>query len=524
MASPEYPTDGASQELTDDVRIDSVDESLSDPAATREAIAELPNIDASNTAAPALTVDVDVTEGTLLALEPTMPFPQGETADGSTGLAEDAPSDAMGAPPAHEPNVRESRSPTTVGTRDADNSLNSGKRILREFMRKRGITVLFDDSLRHNVLVQEDLGTRIRKTTITRQFLEDEFCLSPDSLGMKASEIKRIIRRVIDEEQRNRVGDLAERLFTPLSEREQGVANESWLQLAAVFEQDPELTVAKLKHFMWQVKRKTSKCSVSRHMMLIVVGAKQGTGKTQFVDRLVSPWEEAATGPVLISDIADARSADIFRFPIAKIDDMEKVQRDKIAVLKSVITGTNLRRRMLGTMDSTGFVQALTLVGTANYDIQELVDDDSGHRRFASLTMREYAGSPDTNPYWRIINDIDFPLLWRSVPVDDVAPIEGFLGQLEDEQKSGAIKTNLLAWVRGLDINAPEVCEIENRNGIGASSLYELFVSQTGSLMSQTEFGLRMRRYAGRADVPFGIKRKTSENNIYPFKAGLKRS
>lgn len=393
------------------------------------------------------------------------------------------------------------------------------KAAVRDFLMRRGIVILFDGSLRHNELLADDLGAKIRMTMINRQFLEDEFSLSAEAVGMKSSEIKRVIRRVLDEEQRRRVADLAEPLFVPLTAAETEKATDSWLLLASVFEQDTALTVAKLRHFVWQVKRKIIKAEVKRHMMLVVVGAKQGTGKSQFVDRMVSPWAEAATGPVLISDIADARSADIFRFPIAKIDDMEKVQRDKIAVLKSVITGTTLRRRMLGTMDSTGFVQALTLVGTANHDILELVDDDTGHRRFASLTMREWAGGAENNPYWKIINGTDFPLLWRSVPADDVAPIEMFLDLLESEQTSGALKTSLLAWLKAFDPNAPEVLAIERNDGIGASGLYELFVSQTDSLMSQTEFGVRMRRYAGRPDVPFGIKKKSAESNIYPLKA-----
>ncbi|ESZ27567.1 hypothetical protein X733_28460 [Mesorhizobium sp. L2C067A000] len=392
------------------------------------------------------------------------------------------------------------------------------EKIIANYLASRNIKILFNGAIKlQHQRASTTLEMRVSIPETNLQWLEDRIILDHQGT-LKGSVAKRALRRVLDYGERLRLAELAVPLFAELSNAEQEIADGNWLRLASIFKGDVDLTIAKIRQFFWLVKRKVSGERVERHMMLIVVSSKQGVGKTMFVDKLVSPWEEAATGPILITDVTDARSADIFRFPIGKVDDMEKVPVDKIAVLKSVLTSGRMRRRKLGTMGSIDLRQTLTLVGTANQSIHELVEDDTGHRRFAALEFDSVEGEESNERIWSIVNSIDYRLLWRSVDIRFGPPIGPYLNALAAEQRKGSLETDLLAWLQGIDIDSPEFLAIRIKGAIGASGLYELFVTQTGSTMSQTAFGLKMRSYSLRDDVPLGGRRKTSESNTYLIK------
>jgi hypothetical protein len=404
----------------------------------------------------------------------------------------------------------------TVAEDSAYGSLE--EKIIANYLSSRKIKIMFNGAIKlphHHALTSLAMRVSMPETNI--QWLEDRIILDHQGI-LKGSVAKRALRRVLDYGERIRLVELAVPLFAELANAEQATADSDWLRLASIFKGDIDLNIAKIRQFFWLVKRKVAGERVERHMMLIVMSSKQGVGKTEFVDRLVSPWEEAATGPILITDVTDARSADIFRFPIGKVDDMEKVPVDKIAVLKSVLTSGRMRRRKLGTMGSIDLRQTLTLVGTANQSIHELVEDDTGHRRFATLEFDSVEGEESNEHIWSIVNAIDYRLLWRSVDVRFGPPIEPYLDALAAEQRSGSLETDLLSWLQKIDIDSPELLAIRTKGAIGASGLYELFVTQTGSTMSQTAFGMKMRSYSLREDVPVGSKRKTSESNVYLLK------
>src|SRR5690349_21738563 len=59
----------------------------------------------------------------------------------------------------------------------------------------------------------------------------------------------------------------------------------------------------------------------------------------------------------VLSDFADKRSGDIYRFPVLFIDDMEKIDPRLVPVLKSLVTSERFRRRRLGSSVSTTIPQ-----------------------------------------------------------------------------------------------------------------------------------------------------------------------
>ena len=337
---------------------------------------------------------------------------------------------------------------------------------------------------------------------------------------LKKGDIDRATRQVIRHERHERRNTIIRPLLEPLSEQDQPEAKELWHRLSAIFEMSYGLVIAILQHFVWQVFQKVLGRDVVHHLVPVIVSPVQGSGKTTFVTRFLSPLRELVTGAALLSDFADRRSADIFRFPVVFLDDVEKIPPAMVPVLKSLITAEHIRRRRLGTSMSIGIRQGATPIGTANASIRELIDDDTGHRRFAMLPFRNgnqvKGGDPEV---WRIVSSSNFELVWRSVDAFGPSPILSHLEDLALHQGRWAPKDPLLQWLQGLDLKSEVMLRISNRHGVGAQALHNLYVAQTGATISPQRFAEAMQRHCIDPAVPFGGKRKLERGAVYTLKS-----
>jgi hypothetical protein len=279
------------------------------------------------------------------------------------------------------------------------------------------------------------------------------------------------------------------------------------------------LVVVVLQHFVWQVKQKLLNRPVVHHLMPVVSSPVQGSGKTTFVLQFLRPLRELATGPVLLSDFADRRSGDIYRFPAVFIDDMGAIAPHLVPVLKSLVTSEGFRRRRLGSSASVGIRQLSTLIGTTNSGIDELIADETGHRRFAVLPFRngEIAKGGDAR-VWATVDSTDYELLWRSVDAFGPCPIEPYLGALVRHQAVSRRPDDLKAWLLGLDPGSEAVRRVTTREGVRAQGLHELFCVETGSTISLTRFGLEMKRHVADPAVPLAPKITTERGKFYPVR------
>jgi hypothetical protein len=235
--------------------------------------------------------------------------------------------------------------------------------------------------------------------------------------------------------------------------------------------------------------------------------------------RFLGPLQELAIGPVLLSDFADKRSGDIYRFPALFIDDMERIDPRLVPVLKSLVTSEGIRRRRLGTSLSTTIPQLTTLIGTANLGIDELVADETGHRRFATLTFRNGEIAKGGTPgVWEAVDRADYGLLWRSVDAFGPCPIEDCLGDLFRLQATSRRPGDLAAWLMSLKPGGNALRQITTKDGVKARALWELFREETGSTMSITLFGMEMVRLAADPEMPFGRKVVTMNGTFYPLR------
>ncbi|WP_336492061.1 DnaJ domain-containing protein [Methylobacterium nigriterrae] len=402
-------------------------------------------------------------------------------------------------------------------------------RVVRTFMAENDVEVLLDGSMRRRsdsrmARTQADVEACLSMDEIDAPWLVDGILLDPRwrECGLRKPAVERALRRVVREDQKRRRVLILRPLFSEVTPSERARAEEEWLRLAsAAFETDATLAAAVLGHFIWQVKQKTLRRPVEHHLAPVVFGPEQGSGKTTFVRHFLGPLQELAIGPLPLSDVADTRSGDIYRYPVLFLDDIERVDPRRVPVLKSLVTSERIRRRRLGTSYSTTILQRTTLIGTANTPIDELVADETGNRRFATLRFRNgEAAKRGDRSVWDIVNETNYELLWRSVEALAPSPMEAHLDGLFALQAASRRQSELAAWLADLDVGSDAVRRITSNWGVGAQALWELFRAQTGSTMSLTRFGMEMTRLVADPAVPFGSKTRNMHGTFYPLKAG----
>jgi len=335
----------------------------------------------------------------------------------------------------------------------------------------------------------------------------------------KLSDIRRAVRRVIEDEQRARKTNLLMALNEPLSIEEIINASAEWDRLAEVFDEVPALSINVLKHSIWQVKQKSAGRAVVHHLMPVIFSPVQGGGKTTFVRRFLGPLHELASDPVTLSDVVDTRSGGLFRYLVLFVDDVDKPSKGQVPLLKSTVTADRLFRRMLGKSWGKNWNQESSFIGTANERVSKLIDDDTGHRRFAELQFRN--GNVATGGeagVWSVIDSLDYLLLWRSVDMFGPAPIEKQLRTLAVRQHVQMPEDIVASWARGLDLGREEFRQITQRPGIRARDLYHLFTDDTDDTISEKVFAQAMKASAAEADFPFERKNRIGGGNYYRLK------
>jgi hypothetical protein len=321
-------------------------------------------------------------------------------------------------------------------------------------------------------------------------------------------------------------GERREQIWEPispiaLSDEERDRAEAQFARFATLIEAPERISIYSLKHWIWMTKRKGGLNEpISDHLMLIFLNPTQGTGKTEFVRRLLAPLAEVASAPVNFTQVADDRSGELFSNAAINIDDLGYLHEKLVSDLKTVMTSEYQLRRVLGSSVTELVRQRASFIGTSNRPISELVPDNTGHRRFVMLPLRngcvERGGSADV---WKTVNELDFALMWRSVPEHvERGPIKDIMEELVSYQARWIPVDSLLAWLRKIDRNAYSIRHISRPGGVKARELWELFVEETSSEMSEKAFAAAMKRYFNDGGVPFRAKKRIGSGNLYLWK------
>lgn len=399
--------------------------------------------------------------------------------------------------------------------------------LVAEHFERENLQVLADDTIRratdlNSASHRDEMGRYLKQDRVDDASVVDHIVgdLKRANRDRPVAEIRRGLRRFKKVRKKAREAEILEAIFRPLSPLEQAAAANGWTRLGTLFESVSELAIAVIMHFMWQVGQKVLGRSVAHHLMAVIYSRSQGSGKTTFVMRLIGPMQELASDPVALNDIADIRSGSIFEFPVIPVDDMEKMDPKKAAPFKAAMTANAIRRRRLGTSSTVKQRQRATFIGTANHTADDLVMDDTGNRRFVTLTFRngntETGGAADV---WETVSDLNYLLLWRSVDPFKPSPLAPHLGALAAYQSRNSSAGRLRAWAVQLDLNSDPVANATERQGIPSRKLWQLYVDQTDSEVSETWFSRTMSQLTSDPMVPFGDKYSTGKVRVWPIKA-----
>ena len=261
-------------------------------------------------------------------------------------------------------------------------------------------------------------------------------------------------------------------LYAELPPEDIALAEQQWRLLAEVcFTTDPTLTVAVLKKFIQQIKQKPLNIDIENHIMPIIVGG-QNAGKTTLIQRMLGVLGELASGSTPLSALVDDRNVGLFSRPAVFVDDMEMLDDKMIERLKTVITSPTLERRKMYGQGMIDFRQDATFIATSNRRVIELIRDNTGMRRFASLNFR---ADEDTTT-WRQINNTDWLLLWRSVDHRGPDPIKPYRATLAHQHAATTPGGVLRGWIEKLDLSRDDVRGLRSASGFPAKSLLDLYL------------------------------------------------
>ena len=252
----------------------------------------------------------------------------------------------------------------------------------------------------------------------------------------------------------------------PRYERERVEA--MWLNLCAkTFDTSDvtvEFVVAVLRKFVWAVKRKMLDLIVTNHIMVVLLGP-QGVGKTVFVRSLVGPVVELSL-EVDFATLEEARNIEIWRFFVHILDEMGYATKTDSEAIKRVLTADTLSRRPMGSNSVETVPQKATMIGCSNKELDQLINDPTGNRRFVPLRFRRDAD-------WAAINATDYLLLWQSVDEHGPDPMIEHMGALKELQAASRQLGPVEQWLAYIADQG--LGPYEEGEKVMAAPLYERF-------------------------------------------------
>jgi hypothetical protein len=172
-----------------------------------------------------------------------------------------------------------------------------------------------------------------------------------------------------------------------------------------------DLDVYAVLHFIWQVKRKLAGMKVEDHLMPVLVG-KQGGGKSQAVHKFLAPVYDLYSDLNDLRALADERQLGLLSSNFVLFaDEMGKGEKVPVDLLKNAISGVLVKQRMMRTTEHTTLTHRSTFIGAANEQLNDIIHDATGMRRYWQITCSDRLD-------WDVINSFDVTLLWQSVGIE----------------------------------------------------------------------------------------------------------
>jgi hypothetical protein len=408
--------------------------------------------------------------------------------------------------------------PKSVGEPIPYQRVTNAKQLVETYMDDNAIWVTVDGCPERRRTTADNFASKISRRPIDEKVLEDEMVefSRRRNLPFKQVDIARAIRLVLRDRADERRAEILEPLIkVELTQSDIERADREFKRFAKIIDAEELIAITGLRQFIWAVKAKQTRINVGYPMMLIFANAVQGSGKSEFVLRLLRPLAELASDPVPFPELSDPRSVGLFKNAVVNFDDAGAISRKMLGALKSAITISSSKRREMRSSYQRRHEHDAVFIATTNEGILDLIPDETGHRRFLALPFKngavEKGGSPEI---WDIVNTLDYGLLWRAVSENEEEPVKAIMKELHEYQ-SGYVRPDPLDdWLRTFDAMKESVRNITGPNGIPARKLYMLYCDETGEGISEKAFGSAMNRRIRGDGCPL-VKRRVADGEMY---------
>lgn len=299
-------------------------------------------------------------------------------------------------------------------------------------------------------------------------------------------------------------------LCTPLTtQHELCAAADDWQKWALCFDMEPALAIAVGKNLYRDILRKAAGQDVESPYLYLINSRVQGSGKSYFVSRALTPFEDFVSAPVRSTVLMNPLSLMMLsRYLVINLDDIERLSGRAVDPFKAVITNTELMYRPGHSSIDATVPQNATFVATSNYPATFIIPDETGHRRVIEMPFRNgnVTRGGDSN-VWPNANSINFGRLVRSVNLWGYSPLVDYRAELIRHQTGQPLEPELQRWVRELDVSDESVQSLLTPHGIQAQKLYDLYVGMTGDRsMTKPRFANEMAIVIYRRCGPFDQK------------------
>jgi molybdopterin-guanine dinucleotide biosynthesis protein len=182
---------------------------------------------------------------------------------------------------------------------------------------------------------------------------------------------------------------------------------EEWCE--ALIGKVDKITIAIMKHFIWQIKRKLADKEVKYPIMPVFYG-KSGAGKSYHLrHHILKPIKDIVYFDGDFRKLVDSREAyNLASHYVYFLDEMSKAEHADVETIKNKITSDTIQYRKLGTNETVRASNKVTFVGTSNLPLNSVIKDPTSVRRFFEVKITEKMNFDK-------ISALDYQAMWQSI-------------------------------------------------------------------------------------------------------------
>lgn len=176
-----------------------------------------------------------------------------------------------------------------------------------------------------------------------------------------------------------------------------------------------------LKQFIFMVKRGALTAITGRThntiypVIPLIDNAKNGTGKTSFIEQFLSPLEESKCA-VTMNELTDERYYFKFgKYLAGYSDEISKMNKSDLETFKTIVTESNIEYRPLYKNSRVKLNKTISFIGTTN-DWKTIKRDTTGGRRWFVIPGSDMIDL-------KALKNIDMNKIWRSVDENSIEPL-----------------------------------------------------------------------------------------------------